>query len=118
MAIGGVYFLKARRIVLFVAALCLCVSVVNRSFVVRATAQTAEPRLEGPLAEGVKLISQGQFQQAVEVLNRFKQTAPQDARSYFYCGMALAQAGRLEDAASELVEAVHLAPDKLEYRVF
>jgi Flp pilus assembly protein TadD len=80
-------------------------------------AQTEAP-LEGALKEGVRLISTGQFQEAVQFLNRSKQDAPQDARPYFYCGMALAQAGRLQDAASELVEAVHLAPDRLEYRVF
>src|SRR5438067_12608327 len=32
--------------------------------------------------------------------------------------MALAQAGRLSGAASELSEAVRLAPSRLEYRVF
>jgi Flp pilus assembly protein TadD len=84
----------------------------------RGWAQTGEPPLEGPLAEGVNLISTGHFQEAVQVFNRVKQDAPQDPRPYFYCGMALAQAGRLPDAASEMVEAVHLAPDRLEYRVF
>lgn len=84
----------------------------------RGWAQTGEAPLEGPLAEGVNLITTGQFQEAVQVLNRAKQDAPQDPRPYFYCGMALTQAGRLPDAASELGEAVHLAPDRLEYRVF
>ena len=74
--------------------------------------------MEHPVEEGIRLISAGRFQEAVEVLNNAKQRDPQDARPYFYCGMAFAQAGRLPDAASELLEAVHLAPDRLEYRVF
>lgn len=87
-------------------------------WVAHAEQQIAGAPLEGPLADGVGLISEGQFSEAVKALNRAKQQAPQDARPYFYCGMALTQAGQLEDAAAELVEAVHLAPDKLEYRVF
>ena len=85
---------------------------------VRGWTQAGEAPLKGPLAEGVNLLSAGHLQDAEQALNRAKQDAPQDPRPYFYCGMALAQAGRLQDAASELVEAVHLAPDRLEYRVF
>ncbi len=99
-------------------SLCLCASVVSSLGVALIQAQTADAPLEGPLAEGVSLIAKGQFPEAVQALNRAKQEAPQDARPYFYCGMGLTQEGRLEDAASELVEAVHLAPDRLEYRVF
>ena len=110
--------LKVRRFFVFSAALCLCASLMNPFFVAGGVAQTGEAPLEGPLAEGVNLIAKGQFQEAVQVLNRVKQGTPQDPRPYFFCGMALTQAGRLEDAASELVEAVHLAPDRLEYRVF
>ena len=81
-------------------------------------AQSTEPPLEGKLAEGVNLLTAGRFQYAVQVLNQAKQDAPRDPRPYFFCGMALAQSGRLQDAASELLEAVHLGPDRLEYRVF
>jgi len=92
--------------------------VVNLLHGVRGAAQSGDLPLQGLLAEGVNLLSAGHFQEAVQAFNHAKQDAPQDPRPYFYCGMALAQAGRLPDAASELVEAVHLAPDRLEYRVF
>jgi Flp pilus assembly protein TadD len=80
--------------------------------------QSGATPFDGLLAQGINLLSAGRFDEAEQAFNRAKQDAPQDARPYFYCGMALAQAGRLPDAASELVEAVHLAPDRLEYRVF
>jgi tetratricopeptide (TPR) repeat protein len=84
----------------------------------RGAGQTGVAPVEGQLAKGIKLMSAGRFLESVKVFNTAKQQAPQDPRPYFYCGMALAQAERLQDAASELVEAVHLAPDRLEYRVF
>lgn len=80
--------------------------------------QSSTDRLEARLAEGIRLLGEGRFLQSVDVLNTAKQSAPQDARPYFYCGMALAQAGRMRDAASELGEAIHLAPEQLDYRVF
>ncbi len=118
MATGGDQQSNVHWHFVFGVFLCLCASMVSPCFLARGLTQTAEAPLEGPLAEGVNLIAKGQFQEAVQVLNRAKQGAPQDARPYFFCGMALTQADRLEDAASELVEAVHLAPDRLEYRVF
>ena len=80
--------------------------------------QSSTDRSEARLAEGIRLLGEGRLLESVDVLNTAKQSAPQDARPYFYCGMALAQAGRMRDAASELGEAVHLAPDQLPYRVF
>ncbi len=80
----------------------------------QASADPSETRL----AEGIKLLGEGRHLESVEVLNSAKQSAPQDARPYFYCGMALAQAGRMRDAASEVGEAVHLAPEQVHYRVF
>jgi Flp pilus assembly protein TadD len=115
---GRANHLKAREFFVFAVSVCLCASVVNLFFVSRVMAQAGAPPMNGQLAEGVNLLSAGHFQEAVQVLNRAKQDAPQDPRPYFYCGMALAQAERWEDAASELVEAVHLAPGRLEYRVF
>jgi Flp pilus assembly protein TadD len=75
-------------------------------------------RFESRLAEGIKLLGEGRLLESVTVLNSAKQIAPQDPRAYFYCGMAMAQAGRMRDAASEVGEAVHLAPEQLHYRVF
>ena len=80
--------------------------------------QTGAEPFEARLTEGTKLLGEGHLLESIKVLNSAKQSAPQDARPYFYCGMALAQAGRMRDAASELGEAVHLAPDQLHYRVF
>src|SRR5690348_1637455 len=74
--------------------------------------------IEEQLAEGVRLLDGGHLLESVEVFNRAKQGAPQDPRPYFYCGTAFAQAGRMRDAAAELGEAVHLAPDQLDYKVF
>ena len=92
----------------------LCVSLVMSA----RAGQTGARPYEGQLAEGLKLLSAGRLLESVKVLNSAKQSAPQDSRPYFYCGMALAQAGRMRDAASELGEAVHLAPEQLHYRVF
>ncbi|PYU54227.1 MAG: hypothetical protein DMG55_32215 [Acidobacteria bacterium] len=82
------------------------------------TGQASADLFETRLAEGIKLLGEGRHLESVEVLNSAKQRAPQDARPYFYCGMALAQTGRMRDAASEVGEAVHLAPEQLHYRVF
>src|SRR5215467_9763240 len=82
------------------------------------TGQASAEAFEDRLAEGVKLLDEGHLLESVKALNDAKQSAPQDARPYFYCGMALAQAGRMRDAASEVGEAVHLAPEQLHYRVF
>jgi Flp pilus assembly protein TadD len=81
-------------------------------------AQTSAEQLEAQLAEGIKLLGEGRLAESVKVLNGAKQCSPQDPRPYFYCGMALAQAGHMRDAAAELGEAVHLAPAQLDYRVF
>src|SRR2546422_9899510 len=70
------------------------------------------------LDKGSKLTAQGQFIEAVAALNRFKQTAPEDPRPYFYSGIALTEAGRLSAAALELSEAVRLSPDRPEYLIF
>jgi len=80
--------------------------------------QASADLFETRLAEGIKLLGEGRVLESVKVLNSAKQSAPQDARPYFYCGVALAQAGRMRDAASEVGEAVHLAPEQLHYRVF
>src|SRR5437016_8023186 len=82
------------------------------------TGQASADLFETRLAEGIKLLGEGRVLESVKVLNSAKQSAPQDARPYFYCGVALAQAGRMRDAASEVGEAVHLAPEQLHYRVF
>jgi len=100
----------ARGLLAFGVTLCLCDSVVN------LCAGQASAPVEGQLAEGIKLLSAGSLVEAVKALNAAKQSAPQDARPYFYCGMAVAQAGKIRDAAAELAEAVHLAPDRADFR--
>ncbi len=73
---------------------------------------------ESPLAKGIKLLSQGQFPAAITLFNQCKQTNPQDARPYFYVGLALAEAGRVSAAALEMDEAVRRDPQRPEYLVF
>jgi Flp pilus assembly protein TadD len=81
-------------------------------------APQATGQQEQLLDQGIKLTAQGQFIEAVAALNRFKQTAPDDSRAYFYSGIALTEAGRLSAAALELSEAVRLSPDRPEYLIF
>ena len=83
-----------------------------------AVSQSSADLFEARLADGIRLLGEGRLLESVNALNTAKQSAPQDAGPYFYCGMALAQAGRMRDAASEIGEAVHLAPEQLHYRVF
>ncbi len=70
------------------------------------------------LETGRKLLSEGNFTAAVAAFNRHKQTNPADARAYFHAGLALAEAGRLSDAALELDEALRLDAQRPEYLVF
>ncbi|MDX2032179.1 MAG: tetratricopeptide repeat protein [Blastocatellia bacterium] len=73
---------------------------------------------ERDLAEGRRLLAEGRFAEAVAAFNRHKQANPADARAYFHAGVALAEAGRLSDAALELGEAIRLDSRRPEYRVF
>lgn len=73
---------------------------------------------ENPLEQGIKLLSQGQFSTAIRLFNQCKQANVQDARPYFYAGLALAEAGRFSDAALELEEAVRRDPQHAEYLIF
>ncbi len=77
-----------------------------------------QPQGESQLEEGIKHLANGRFIDAVAAFSRFKQVAPQDARPYFYSGLALTEAGRLTAAALELSEAVRLDPQRLEYLIF
>ncbi len=96
----------------------LCASMVTLSSAWRGFGQASTQTADVHLAEGIQLMSAGRLPEAVKAFNAAKQNAPRDARLYFYCGMALAQAGQPQDAASELLEAVHLAPEQLDYRIF
>jgi len=81
------------------------------------TAQTNPLSSADPIEEGTQLLSKGRLAEALTVFTQFKQAAPQDSRPYFYSGMVLTQMGQLSAAASELQEAVRLAPEKPEYHV-
>ncbi|HEV2668842.1 MAG TPA: tetratricopeptide repeat protein, partial [Blastocatellia bacterium] len=70
------------------------------------------------MEEGIKQLTNGHLTEALAALSRFKQNAPQDARPYFYSGVALTEAGRLTAAALELSEAVRLDPQRPEYLIF
>lgn len=114
----GAIFCNQNRLEFFgiVAGAILFIGLVG-ALPVGGYAQTTDP-FPTQLAEGIRLLGGGQLSESVRALNNAKQSSPQDARPYFYCGMALAQAGRMRDAAYELGEAVHLAPGQLDYRVF
>jgi len=77
----------------------------------RLPAQSAE----GCLIQAKRHIAQKQFPEAVSVLRRCKQITPENPKPYFLSGIALAESGRLIEAASELAEAVRLGPAHSEY---
>ncbi len=62
------------------------------------------------------LISSRQFEQALDALQRYKISSPQDPRGYYYAGMALAGGGRLQEAAAELRQALQLDSDSFAAR--
>jgi len=106
---------KPRTIKLLCTGFALCI------FAARAwcrVPQAKDARTEDQLNEGIQLLESGHLTEAVAAFNRFKQTDPLDARPYFYSGMALNDGGEFSAAASELQEAVRLAPDRREYRVY
>jgi len=64
-----------------------------------AAAQAASPGVE----EAQALISQGQFAQALERLDRYLSSAPQDAEARFTRGLVLVRLNRNDDAAKAFV---------------
>jgi len=88
------------------------------AFFYSAPCQAVLAASEDRLEEGFRHLSQGRLEEALHAFTDFKQTAPQDFRPYFYSGIALTELGRLSAAASEILEAVRLAPDRAECRVF
>jgi tetratricopeptide (TPR) repeat protein len=83
-----------------------------------STSARSRPVPEDALQKGTALLKSGDYLEAAAEFDRLKQTAPEDPQPYFYAGTAWAQAGLLNDASAELSEAVRLAPERLEYRVF
>lgn len=118
MATNGASFLRGRRPIVFAVTLCFYTSAASLFIVQRAASQVTQPLAESQLLKGIQLLGAGRLPESVKAFNDAKQTNPLDPRPYFYCGMALAQEGRMRDAAGELAEAVHLAPDQLQYRIF
>ena len=99
--------------------LCLAVILVLSATLPCPAAQQDIPPAESDLLkQGIQLLSEEKYDQAIAVLNRCKQESPLDPQPYFYSGMALTQAGELSPAALELKEAVRLAPNNLVYHVF
>jgi len=67
---------------------------------------------------GHQLIQAGRFEEALELFRKIKEKSPKNPRPYFYSGLALMESGNLTGAASELDEAVRLAPKRSEYALF
>ena len=84
---------------------------------VAAQPQSAQSQPDEDLDKGRKLLAEGRFIEALAIFNRYKQAYPADPRAYFHAGMALAEAGRLNDAALELNEAVRLDPQRPEHLI-
>jgi Flp pilus assembly protein TadD len=78
-------------------------------------AQRAKLSAQECLTKGKRHIAQKQLTEAVSVLRRCKQITPSSPHPYFFSGIALAESGRLIEAASELAEAVRLGPAQPEY---
>src|SRR5437879_12480447 len=72
--------------------------------------QASADLFETRLAEGIKLLGEGRVLESVKVRNSAKQSAPQDARAYFYCGAALAEAGQMRAAAAAAGGGADVAP--------
>lgn len=89
--------------------------VLSLGFVLALAAFLQSP--EDQLNRGITLIKEKRFTEAVSLFNQVKQNTPQDARAYFYAGMALTESGRLTAAALELSEAVRLDAQRPEYRI-
>lgn len=99
------------------SVLALALVVIVEALFAGEAPQTDQGKTEDELEQGIKLVSGGRYIESLAAFNQFKQSAPQDSRPYFYSAMALREAGRLNDAALELQEAVRLLPRKVEYLV-
>ena len=78
-----------------------------------AQPQPKEQLLE--LAQG--LLEKRKYEEALPLLYQFRQLSPGDSRGEFFLGMALAQAGRLQEAVAELLVAVEREPQNQSYRL-
>src|SRR5262249_46104274 len=87
------------------------------SFLLLVFSIVAVAQSEADLDEGRKLLAEGRFTEAAAAFHRHKQSFPSDARAYFHAGLALAEAGRWNEAALELHEAVRLDPRHVETRI-
>ena len=63
------------------------------------------------------LLEKRQYEEALPLLHQFRQLSPGDSRGEFFLGMALAQAGRLREAAAKLLQAVECDPQRQNYRL-
>lgn len=117
MATGGIRLLKSKPLV-HILPVCLCAFVLSLAAAPHGFSQASPPQSQSQLTKGLELLSSGRLSESVKAFNEAKQAMPLDPRPYFYCGMALAQAGHLPDAAGELSEAVYMAQAEPEYHIF
>jgi tetratricopeptide (TPR) repeat protein len=83
--------------------------------VIGLLATTSFGQADSSLRLGMESLRAGRFQEALIHLDRAKQTSPEDARPYFYSGLALFRSGQALQAMTELEKAVELDPPNPQY---
>ena len=74
---------------------------------------------EDPFQKGLSALKDNRFEEALEALSTAKKENPQDARVRNFLGIALAQLGKMTEAAAEYQEAIRLDPKyEVAYRNF
>lgn len=91
----------------YLVVLFLLVGILSPSFV------AAQEKT--PVQQATELIRQGQFPEALQLLDQAKIANPNDAETYFLSGMILYRTDQHVQGLNELEKAVNLAPDSPQY---
>lgn len=69
------------------------------------------------LRQALDRLAADKTSEALELITRFKQDHPRDARGFYVAGLVLAKAERYGEAVAEFDEALRLDPENLEYHI-